>query len=199
MARKLVYGIGLYAAGEFVSKADGKFTKEYDLWKGMLRRCYSKKYQDRRSTYVGCSVSEDFKSFQSFARWASVQIGFGTANWHLDKDIICKGNRVYSADTCVFVPSQVNALLTGPRTNSGEWPIGVCFLKQTGKYQVNCGNGSTPSRATYLGSFPTPESAFERYKEVKEAYIKQRAEEFKHQIDPRAYAALMAYEILITD
>jgi hypothetical protein len=31
-------------------------------------------------------------------------------NMHLDKDIKCKGNKVYSADTCIFVTAHDNVV-----------------------------------------------------------------------------------------
>ena len=64
------------------------------------------------------------------------------------------------------------------------------------KFRASCRRGSA---AYYLGVFKTPEEAFQAYKEAKEAFIKSQAEEWKALIDPRAYAALMAYEVLATD
>ena len=51
----------------------------------------------------------------------------------------------------------------------------------------------------YLGVFETEMEAFYAYKEAKEAYIKELANKWKDQIDPRAYDALMDYQIEITD
>ena len=47
--------------------------------------------------------------------------------------------------------------------------------------------------------FKTPEEAFYVYKEAKETYIKEVANRWKDQIDPRVYEALMKYEVEITD
>ena len=41
--------------------------------------------------------------------------------------------------------------------------------------------------------------AFNAYKEAKEAFVKEQAEKWKSQIDPRAYKALMNYQVEITD
>ena len=48
-------------------------------------------------------------------------------------------------------------------------------------------------------SFDTPEEAFYVYKEAKEAYIKEVANKWKDQIDPKVYDALMKYQVEITD
>ena len=51
----------------------------------------------------------------------------------------------------------------------------------------------------YLGTFPTPELAFQAYKIAKEQAIKDMAKKWKDQIDPRVYKSLMNYEVHIDD
>ena len=51
----------------------------------------------------------------------------------------------------------------------------------------------------YLGVFETPKQAFQVYKQAKEDYIKEVAEEYKGKIDNRLYEALMNYEVEIDD
>ena len=191
----LVQGVGVYEAGEFVCIEDGNVTKEYALWGAMLQRCYSEKYHAKQPTYVGCSVSEMFKNFQQFAKWVVQQAGYGLTGWQLDKDLIYRGNKIYSENTCVFLPRNINMLLSVLAASRGNMPIGVS--KGSGKFRAECSNGS--SKTKHLGTFPTPELAFAAYKIFKEALIKQRANEYKAQLDPRSYAALMSYEVSITD
>lgn len=45
----------------------------------------------------------------------------------------------------------------------------------------------------------TPEEAFAVYKREKEKYIKEVANKWKDQIDPRVYESLMNWTIEITD
>ena len=51
----------------------------------------------------------------------------------------------------------------------------------------------------YLGLFKTEIEAFNVYKKAKEVFVKEQAEKYKSQIDPRAYEALMNYQVEITD
>ena len=51
----------------------------------------------------------------------------------------------------------------------------------------------------WLGGFDTPEEAFLAYKQAKEAYIKEVANKWKGQIDPKVYEALMNWNVEITD
>ena len=95
-----VYGIGVVGT-KYPITVNGVSTKEYDLWKGMLRRCYSDSFKKRCPTYEDCEVSENFKSYEYFYEWCNEQIGFYNEGWQLDKDLLVKGNKVYSENTCV--------------------------------------------------------------------------------------------------
>ena len=111
---KLIYGVGVSESGEFKRTVvvDGKRVrmKEYMLWYNMLQRCYSEECQQKHPTYTGCTVSEDFKYFQRFARWCQSQVGFDLEGYQLDKDILLRCNKVYSEEVCVFVPRNINSL-----------------------------------------------------------------------------------------
>ena len=101
-----VYGVGISGAKYPISEG-GVITKEYTLWCGMLKRCYSDTYQKKYPTYIGCEVSDKFKSYEYFYEWCHKQIGFGVKCWQLDKDLLVKGNKVYSENICVFIPKEI--------------------------------------------------------------------------------------------
>ena len=191
-----VYGVGILGT-KYPTAINGVQTKEYNLWQHMLKRCYSDKYQKKYPTYKGCEVSDKLKSYEYFYEWCHKQIGFGNQGWHLDKDLLVKGNKVYSEDSCVFIPAEVNTLLVKSTASRGEHLIGVCWSNthKAFKAQVSKSKG----KREYLGSFATEIEAFNAYKVVKESFIKEQANNWKLQIDPRAYNALMNYEVEITD
>ena len=70
----------------------------------------------------------------------------------LDKDILFEGNKVYSAETCVFVTKAVNMFTTDSGASRGEWLIGVCWDKREGKFRSRCSNPFTKKRE-HLGLF----------------------------------------------
>ena len=148
-------------------------------------------------TYEGCKVGDKFKSYEYFYEWCHSQIGFGVDGWHLDKDLLVKGNKVYSEDTCVFIPTEINSLLVKRENMRGKYLIGVswCKTNKAFKAQVNKNKGMQE----YLGSFNTELEAFNAYKQAKESFIKEQANKWKSQIDIRAYNALMNYRVEITD
>ena len=122
---KLVYGVGINDKTR-TAFVDGKNVKEYVLWKDMLKRCFSEKYQTRRPTYIGCSVSDNFLNYSYFYDWCQEQIGFGNidekgCSWHLDKDLLFVGNKVYSENTCVFVPHEINSFFVDCGASYRDW------------------------------------------------------------------------------
>ena len=112
-----VYGIGVL--GDEIAKVNGEHTSENKRWSSMLMRCYDDKYYSRFQTYVGCSVSEKFIFFPYFKEWCNKQIGFSNQSWQLDKDLLIKGNKVYSENSCVFIPQEINSLLTKRTASRG--------------------------------------------------------------------------------
>ena len=191
-----VFGVGVVGT-KYPSMINGVQTKEYELWKSMLRRCYSDKYQKKYPTYEGCKVSDIFKSYEHFYEWCNKQIGFDNDGFHLDKDLLIKGNKVYSEDSCVFIPQEINTLLTKSTSSRGEHLIGVCWHKARKAFMAQVGKGK--GKLKHLGYFTTEIEAFNAYKEAKESFVKEQANKYKSRIDPRAYEALMKYKVEITD
>ena len=195
-----VFGVGVLGT-KYPSKISGRNTKEYVLWQSMLQRCYSDAYKKKYQTYEGCEVSDNFKSFEYFYEWCNEQIGFnndGNGNpFHLDKDLLIKGNKVYSESTCVFLPQEINSLLVKCTASRGKHLIGVSWNNASKAFvaQVNKNKGKREN----LGYFKTETEAFNAYKVAKESFIKEQANKWKGQIDDRAYNALMNYTVEITD
>jgi len=196
---KLVFGVGFNDKTRPVF-VDGKKVKEYQLWQGVLERCFSAKYQTHYQTYKGCNVSDNFLNYSYFYDWCHKQIGFGKVDekgrsWCLDKDLLIIGNKTYSETTCVFVPNEINSFFTDRGNDRGEHPLGVNFHKASGKFVARCNlNGKRQS----LGLFDTPQEAFAVYKPFKEALCKQLASKWKDEIDTRVYEAMMKWEVDIT-
>ena len=191
-----VCGVGITGA-KYPIRVSGVQTKEYVLWCDMLRRCYSEPFKVKRPTYECCEASNKFKSYEYFYEWCHKQIGFGNEDWHLDKDLLIKGNKVYSESTCIFIPSEINLVLVKGTALRGKCLIGVCWsnAKKAFIAKVKKNKG----KQEHLGYFNTEIEAFKAYKKAKESFIKEQANKWKDNIDPRAYNALMNYEVSIDD
>lgn len=190
--KRTVYGKGYLGVGKYSPSFN---TREYKLWKNMLERVYCLNVRYTRMSYEDVEVCEEWHNFQNFAEWCETQKFLnakdGKGNkYQLDKDILVKGNRVYSPETCCFVPHEINSLFVFGKSKRGEFAIGVG--KENSKYQAYVSkNGET----VYLGVFETPKKAFEHYKKVKESHIKEVAEIWEDRIDGKVYKALLAWEI----
>ena len=195
-----VYGVGIVGT-KYPSRVNGVQTKEHVLWSSMLERCYSDAFKKKRPTYEGCKVSDKFKNYEYFYEWCNKQIGFGNDGngnpFQLDKDLLVKGNKVYSENTCVFIPSGINSLLIKCAASRGEHLIGVYWSKTANAFVARVSRNKGGSE--HLGLFNTEIEAFNAYKEAKESFVKEQAEKWKGKIDERAYNALMKYEVNIDD
>ena len=167
----------------------------------MLRRCYDSKFQEKHPSYKGCTAENDWLNFQNMAEWIDKNYyEIPGERMHLDKDILCKGNKVYSRNTCIFVPERINTLFTKSDKARGDNPIGVTPTS-SGNYQVRC-DGVNGERI-YLGSYSTKEEAFQVYKEYKERVIKEVIDSYEGKIPEPFYSrlkeAMYNYEVEIND
>ena len=191
-----VFGVGITGT-KYSITISGVKTREYNLWQSMLRRCYSDCSKKQRPTYKDCEVSENFKYYEYFYEWCHKQIGFDNEGWHLDKDLLVKGNKVYGESACVFIPQEINSLLVKREASRGVHLIGVhwCNTNKTFVATVAKNKG----KSEYLGLFTTEIEAFNAYKQAKESFIKEQANKWKGKIDIRAYNALINYTVNIGD
>lgn len=190
------YGVGYLGVGHHRATSDnGKATWVYSRWAAMLERCYSAEFKMKSPNYALSQAAKEWLNFQVFAEWAVNQKGYDNPRWQLDKDIISKGNKLYTPDNCCFVPQELNTLIIKSEKARGPDPIGLSWHTNK-KYVVHV---SGTGESGYVGIYDDKEYAFSRYKEVKEKRIKQQAEKWKDKIDPRAYEALMNYQVEITD
>lgn len=191
----LVYGVGVNR-GEYPTTKGLDIVKEYDLWHSILTRVYSESFLIKCPTYRGCSISENFKSYSYFHSWCQSQLGFKFNGWHLDKDLLIKRNKLYSENTCVFIPQEINKVLTLRQIDRGIHPVGVYLHRPTGKYRAQI---SLSGQRFHLGLFKSAKEAFSAYKKAKEAYLVTLAEKYKGKLDPRAYQALKSYQVEVSD
>ena len=198
---KRYFGVGYIGEGKYKMSINSKHTDGYKIWYGMLRRCYDPKLQEREPTYKGCEVEEYLLNFQHMGEWIENNYyEVAGERMHLDKDILCKRNKIYSRDTCIFVPQRINLLFTKCDNARGNSPIGV-YPVPSGNYEVHCNNGY--GKYIYLGVYSTKEEAFQVYKEYKEKVIKETIDSYEGKIPEPFYSrlktALYNYEVEIDD
>ena len=185
----ILYNIGFIGEGKYKSFIEGKITKNYSVWADMLKRGYDINYKQKHPTYKDVTVCEEWHNFQNFAEWFEDNYIEGFC---LDKDILIKDNKIYSPETCCFVPQEINKLFLFTKLNKGLYPTGVSFSKQNKKFASKI---KKYNKTLYLGYFSTPEEAFEKYKEAKERHIKEVADKWRDLIGDKIYKILITYKI----
>ena len=190
-AKKKIFGIGIDD-----STASSNQTAHYK-WYRMLERCYSERYLAKKPTYRGCCVCDEWLTFSNFEKWFSDPDNGYCERYHLDKDILVKGNKIYSPNTCCFVPQEINSLFIKDNSKRGSLPIGVTNgYKGSFVAQVNF-----RSVIQYLGKYDTKEQAFNAYKKEKEVIVKILGDEYYKRvlITEKVYKALLNYKVEIND
>ncbi len=192
--KRPLYGVGINDCNLNVFNS-GKTELFYDCWSGVICRGYSNKWKSKHPTYEGVSVCKEWLMLSNFKRWFDENYNPETMQgWHLDKDILVKGNKLYSPNTCCFVPQSINTLFALKTKQNKTSPIGVSKVKE--KYVARL---SKYNKLIVIGTFDTLLQAFNAYKQAKEAYIKEVADEWKDKIAPNVYEAMYNYKVEITD
>ena len=173
---KKIHGIGINDADYVISKyktvgySNGRQTQTlmwrcpfYIVWSSMLKRCYSLKFHQSYPTYKGCMVCEEWKLFSNFKSWMEKQDWEGN---QLDKDLLVKGNKLYSPDTCVFVSTTVNNFILDAAAIRGEYLIGVHWHKRDKKF-IAQGRNPFLNKKVDIGRFDTEQEAHKAWLDFK--------------------------------
>jgi len=187
-----VEGIGYLGVGSFRCWSNGSMSKAYITWRHMIIRGYNKKYKTKYPTYKDCTVDKEWHNFQVFAKWYTRHEFYGLG-YELDKDILVRGNKVYSANTCSLVPKQVNYLLLDKYNFRGDYPVGITKNKLGGNFAVKV---SLYGKNNYLGSFTDLKEACGVYKKAKESYVKEVALFWQGRIEDKVFEKLMKWTVV---
>jgi len=79
--------------------------KAYQRWIGIIKRCYNEKQLQIQPTYINAIICNKWHNFQNFAKWFNDNY---IKDWEIDKDIKGKGLKIYSPETTMFVPKEIN-------------------------------------------------------------------------------------------
>lgn len=180
--RKLVKGIGVNDADYLTTVYGDGWRIECPAkssWMSMMNRCYGKSNLDKFGSYNGVSVCKEWFSFMSFREWWVLNHIDG---WQLDKDLV-SADRIYSPETCVYVPQWLNSFLTDHKAARGDCPIGV--TRQKNMFKTVCSNPFT-KRNEYIGLFANAIDAHAAWvdKKIEHATALRQTMDA---IDPRIY------------
>jgi len=144
----VIYGIGITDVTYIVNKCP-----YYIKWQQVVRRCVSHEYKSKRPN-VYAELCDDWNYFSKFKDWMSKQ---QWANKEIDKDLLVRGNRKYSPETCIFVEPRVNSFINDTRSKLTNLPKG-CSKQANGKIIVQVRDWESGKRL-YVGTFANVELA----------------------------------------
>lgn len=185
-----LYGVAYMGVGKHKAKIKGKNVQHYSVWTGAVCRCYCPVRLAKRPSYNGCTLSKEFLCYQNFAEWYTTHESY-SLGYELDKDLLVKGNKIYSAETCTMLPRELNLAIKDKVCKNSDLPIGV-LRNKNGGYTAGL---KIRLKDNHLRTFKTSEEASAAYVVAKEAYVKELALEYKDQIEPRAFEALMNWTV----
>lgn len=178
-----IHGVGYKGDGLYDSSKRGckSSTRLYNTWRNLLNRCYNPDYKEYHLYGgKGVRVCEEWHDFQNFASWYDINI---PEKWHMDKDILLKGNLTYSQDTCIGVPAELNSFVTSNVTKKGSNNYtGVYYVKE-GRWKVAC--YGTEGKQVIIGYTNTELEGVRLYREEKVRLAKDLAEKYKGIVDQR--------------
>lgn len=185
---KTVHGVGYLGVGSYRSSVGGNMTPNYLCWSEMIRRCYDAKFHARSPTYRDVEVCGEWHNFQVFAEWFNSQPNAGLVGFQLDKDLRIMGSRLYSPETCSFVPNEINSLLGRGKDSIDGLPQGVFLHKKIDKYAASL---TVNGKNVYLGIFSTAKEASCVYRSAKESNVREMATTYKSVIHKDVFENLM--------
>lgn len=189
--------VGIRDIDFYIINKNKKLKQAYMFWRNMLIRSYNYEWKIKHPSYSDCSVCKEWKYYSNFLSWYNSSYYEAEGQrMELDKDILFKGNKTYSPETCVFVPHFINTLFTKGESKRGQYLIGVSYSK---RYQTFHSSMGRYGKRKHLGSFKSETDAFDSYKINKEQYIKEVADLYKHLIPEKLYEALYEYVVDYTD
>lgn len=164
---KSFLGIGYLGYGKYSSKINNKATKEYICWQNMLKRCYDKKFQEKQPYCSNVSVCKEWHNFQNFAKFYKENYPkIENIKFQLDKDLLQQNikNKIYSPDTCVFLPQRINSFTTNKKSTNTSGYMGVDKVKNRWKARINCFKND---KIISIGTFLCSEEAYMAYKNAR--------------------------------
>lgn len=181
----MIYGVGYNTRHTYSTCIEGtsKHNKCYSVWISMLGRCYSEVIKSKQPCYAEVYCCEEWKDYQNFAHfWHTCP--YRQDGWALEKDYLVKGNKVYSPQTCCFVPQEINNLFCGGRYRLTDTDLtkGVSKSANGKKYLAAM---KRLGKTVRLGTFATKEEAERAYKAERKKYIDEQLEKYSDIVDPK--------------
>lgn len=180
-----VEGVGFHGVGRHTTRE----REKYNSWASMIARCYRPQVKAKYPNYELCTCSDEWKCYQNFGDFFEAD-QYRKKGWHLDKDLLVPGNKLYSAETCVFLPPALNSLVMYKTSKTESGFKGVWYDTKYKRYLAQCRVFGKEGVKT-LGRYDTAEEASQVVMMTEANNYKYQAEAWEGKVDPRAIEALL--------
>lgn len=160
------------------------------MYHNMYDRCYRESYLQKNPKYRGCTICDEWlNDHEAFYNWVAENYYIIDGEQiDLDKDILVKGNKIYSPKTCIYAPHSINTFY--------ENMIRKPTLLPSGRYQMQMQVGG--KRVT-IGTFDTEEEAKLEFIKHKEAALIAKADLYKDKIPAKLYDSMVNFKLELSD
>ena len=163
-----VFDVGYIGEGDAIASINRKNTKVYSTWKGILERAYYSKCHLKHPTYKDVGVCDEWLNFNVFAKWFEKNY---TDGYDLDKDLLSTDNKIYSPNTCVFIPRALNSFLANIKSDNTSGFTGVSWNKDSNNWIVSINHPKT-NKVINLGRFKDIKKASKVYQNKRRVYVR---------------------------
>lgn len=142
---------------KFSIKNKNNYNKIRKTWNDMMRRCYDNELHVIQPTYKNCCVCDEWHDFNNFLEWYNNNFPYHIENMgiklELDKDLLSEGEcKIYSPDTCIFIPKKANGFTTNIQRNNTSGFTGVSWRKDICKWHAQTRDFNT-GKKKHIGFF----------------------------------------------
>jgi hypothetical protein len=176
---KTFYGEGFFGEGAF-SQIDKQKVRAHGVWRDIIRRCYSNENKRTHLPYKNCAVSEEWKNYSNFYKWYEDNFYECSDQLEVDKDILSKEEKIYSKETCLLIPREINGFCKPSKQ-------GGCYLTVCNKWSANV---NRRSGYTHIGNFDNFEEAEIEFIKCKNSIFQSLVDKYKGELPKYVYKKL---------
>lgn len=176
---KSIYGVGYIGEG-YITKEKNVSKKEYNVWKNIIRRCYSGENKKTFVAYKNCKVCDDWHNYSIFAKWYNENLYSCSDELEVDKDILSNNNKIYSKETCVLIPREINRFCQASKKGGSHFLLNNTWVARI----HHCEN------KTHIGTFKNFKDAESEFLKYKNKIYQELIEKYKEELPPDVYTKL---------
>lgn len=182
---KSIWGVGYLGEETETHFVNNACIPSFGAWTNMIKRCYAEHLRHKHLAYTNCTMCDEWHNYQNFRSWYDTNYyDIREGRMHIDKDVMVKDNKVYSPETCIFLPQRINMIFMKKNRMIIDADL------PTGLRRTVVGFSATYN-TKWLGNFKTLKEALYYYNIEKQIHINKVAEEYRGRIPDFIYYALL--------